>query len=178
MTYHRLVWPLLVVLCFNDGAVARKDLRLPNAVIPESYRIKILPMFVEGDFRLFGNVRMDFFIVEPTDRIVMHAVNLTIDDGATIVLLANESHRAVKRSESPHDQEDDPLEVATEIVESDAGFRVTYDAEKEFVIFELPWTLRVGRRYRIQFGYRGQLSQGLEGLYLSHYIDRQSGSKR
>ena len=89
-----------------------------------------------------------------------------------------ESARRRGGASCAHDQEDDPLEVATEIVESDAGFRVTYDAEKEFVIFELPWTLRVGRRYRIRFGYRGQLSQGLEGLYLSHYIDRQSGSKR
>jgi len=86
MADHWMAWPLLVVLCFVSGAVTwQNDLRLPQTIIPESYRIKILPMLIEGDFRLFGNVRMDFFTTEPTDRIVMHAVNLTIDEADRIL---------------------------------------------------------------------------------------------
>ena len=63
MADHWMAWPLLVVLCFVSGAVTwQNDLRLPQTIIPESYRIKILPMLIEGDFRLFGNVRMDFLL--------------------------------------------------------------------------------------------------------------------
>lgn len=176
MADHWMAWPLLVVLCFVSGAVTwQNDLRLPQTIIPESYRIKILPMLIEGDFRLFGNVRMDFFTTEPTDRIVMHAVNLTIDEKITVNALKNKCGNV---AESVEPRTEELLDVANEMEDHHEGFLVTYDNEKEFVVIELPWTLNANRRYRIKFSYRGQLSEESEGLQLSHYQDRKTGSKR
>ena len=71
---------LVGLACHVSVASDDNDIRLPQSIIPENYRIKMLPILEEGDFRLFGSVRMDFRVKEATDRIVLHAVNLTVDN--------------------------------------------------------------------------------------------------
>ncbi len=172
-------WTLFLLvaaaLCSNDGMAAADGIRLPGSVVPENYRIKILPIIEEGDFRLFGSVRLDFSTTEPIDRIVLHAVNLTMDEKITVVPLAGKCRSVVKRAEP---EEDDPLELAAETDDHHGGYHVSYDREKEFVIIGLPWTLNANHRYRIKFTYHGQLSQGLDGLYRTDYPDPTTGSKR
>ena len=167
MTFHGSIVGLLALVFFGDGALSAKEDARP-AIIPKHYRIRILPQLEEGDFRLSGSVALDFAVAVPTDRIVLHAANLTL--GRTISV-----ESAVRLIPS---LEGDPLEVQWEPNEPRLKYNVTYETERETVVIQLPWTLVVGQRYRINVTYDGWLTVDSRGLHRSHYYDRITGSKR
>ena len=51
--------------------------RLPGAVLPRRYQVELRPDLDAGEFS--GTVTIDVEVVEPTDRIVLHALDLEID---------------------------------------------------------------------------------------------------
>ena len=168
---------LLLMLLVGVWAVEDLNVRLPGSIVAEHYRIKMITVLQEGDFRLVGSLRMDFTVKESTDQVVMHAINLTVvEDSVNIITLSRGDPRALS------------VEELLSIVEESSDSRsdsepirsqsVVYDAENEFVIIRLTSPLIENRRYRINFNYRGKLSDGLKGFYRSHYIDRSSNSKR
>ena len=167
---------LVGLACHVSVASDDNDIRLPQSIIPENYRIKMLPILDEGDFRLFGSVRMDFRVKEATDRIVLHAVNLTVDNVNVrpLVLVASRCLDAAKSAAA----EADLLELKSDPEEPSNNYQISYDADKDFVIIQLPWTLTENRRYRIDLNYRGMVSESLDGLYRVRYLDRSTKSKK
>lgn len=153
---------LILFLCFvaihhKNGATAEdkktNDIRLPKSVVPEHYNVSILPDLETNEME--GTVRMDFHVLNVTDRIVMHGVNLTVVDESVVVELLDPSAG------------DKQLKFAS----------VQYDSVKEFIIIQLDSPLNPGR-YRVSLDYVGFLSNNLKGLYRSNYFDLTSQSKK
>ena len=164
---------LLICAALAKDSDVDDDIRLPSNIVPKNYRVKLLPILKEDDFRLYGSVRMEFLVKEATDRIVMHAVNLTISDNINIVPVLVKNKNPQSRSFDA-----DLAELLTDPVEQANGYNISYDTRKDFVFIDLPWTLIANRRYRISMNYRGKVSDTLTGLYRTHYIDRNTSLKR
>jgi Peptidase M1 N-terminal domain len=168
---------LLLMLFVGVWAVEDLNVRLPGSIVAEHYRIKMITVLQEGDFRLVGSLRMDFTVKESTDQVVMHAINLTVvEDSVNIITLSRGDPRSLSVEELLSIvEESSDSRTDSEPIRSQS---VVYDAENEFVIIRLTSALIENRRYRINFNYRGKLSDGLKGFYRSHYIDRSTSSRR
>ena len=163
---------LVIIACF--GVNAQDDsIRLPDSVIPEHYRIRILSILDQDDFRMVGNVHMNVFVRQATDRIVLHAVDLTLlNDSISVAPLVPKNGRNFL------DDLEDSEHGDPNLKERIAIKTVSYDSEKEFVVIRLASKMEDNRRYGVHFNYRGKLSKGLKGFYRSDYLNKKDQSKR
>jgi hypothetical protein len=61
------------------------DVRLPRAVIPDSYNIKIIPFIFEGNFTFNGEVAVVVNVTETTSNITLHFNDIKIyEDTVTV----------------------------------------------------------------------------------------------
>ena len=61
------------------------DVRLPRAVIPDSYKIKIVPFIYEGNFTFNGDVAVIVNVTETTSNITLHFNDIKIyEDTVTV----------------------------------------------------------------------------------------------
>lgn len=129
-----------------DGVQATKPreapayYRLPENVIPSKYTILLEPLLLEDTFN--GNVVIDVDVVEETDTITFHAVEITFVE--TKVLNSN----------------NEEIEIVEESVEEDRDFRILHFGSK----------LAVGA-YTIKISYVGELNGHNDGFYRSNYTD-------
>lgn len=56
-----------------------KNVRLPRALLPSHYEIRLFPILEKGSFSNLGYVSIDLECKEETDRVVLHAKELVID---------------------------------------------------------------------------------------------------
>jgi aminopeptidase N len=61
------------------------DVRLPRAVIPDSYKIKVIPFIYEGNFTFNGEVAVIVNVTEKTSNITLHFNDIKISEDTVTV---------------------------------------------------------------------------------------------
>jgi hypothetical protein len=122
MAFTRLTrrcWTLamLLVLALPSSSPGQ---RLPTTALPTHYSLHFAPD-LEAE-RFTGRAIIDVVVPRPTDRIVLHAVDLAIHDA--VVVVAGHPQRAESRLEP--DRDTLTLRLPQPIGPGDAQLRVTY----------------------------------------------------
>ena len=76
------------------------DYRLPRTVVPSHYDLEIAPDL--GASRFMGSVAIDVTVAEPTDTVVLNAVDLDIQDA--VVVVGEVDHRATARMDPENER--------------------------------------------------------------------------
>ena len=62
-----------------------KNVRLPRAVLPRHYELRLLPILQNANFSILGRVSIDIECFEDTDRIVLHSLDINVDPRSVTV---------------------------------------------------------------------------------------------
>ncbi|KAJ0178640.1 hypothetical protein K1T71_005415 [Dendrolimus kikuchii] len=128
---------------------APTNLRLPTYVKPTRYYLKITPYIYEGNFTFDGEVSIVLTVLNETEQITFHGVDLVLHD---VKLYGNEDGKQV---------------IVTRRIE---------DPQRHFQTLYLAEMLVVGKQYVLNISYTGILNDNLHGFYRSSYEDK--GDKR
>ena len=145
-------WLVLVFLC---RTAATLDMRLPSSIVPIHYDVRIDSDASSPHFTFKGRTVIDVLVTNSTDRIIVHAVHLTMDRNSVAV-------------------EELAASGAQRISVTDVG----YDAERELVAIELATCLKANRYFRVSIDYNATVEHTLRGFYRSFYHDRRSNQKK
>ncbi|KAK7793608.1 hypothetical protein R5R35_013591 [Gryllus longicercus] len=118
------------------------DVRLPRALRPRAYTLRLTPFIFEGNFTFHGEVELTADVVEPTDNVTLHAHDLAVDSSSVRVVAGDEA-----------------LPVT----------RVSNDTARQFLVLSLGATAAAGRRLTVSMRYVGRLNDVLQGFYRSSY---------
>lgn len=121
-----------------------KDVRLPRAIRPIAYDVKLLPFLIVDNFTFIGEVEIRIKIVEDCKNITLHSVSLKIHQNLTRVY---------------------EIETNTSIPIKKQYFV----DEKQFLIIDLDGKLDKGKEYLIKMKFEGILNDYLQGFYRSSY---------
>lgn len=131
----------------NTNASTKVDVRLPRAILPISYDLKLIPFLIADNFTFRGETQIKLRILEDCDNITLHSVQLTIrplDVKIYKLMEGEEDEEIVKRRQFTVD-------------------------EKQFYVIELRETLLKDQIYMLKIKYVGQLNDYLQGFYRSSY---------
>nr|CAD7397313.1 unnamed protein product [Timema poppensis] len=119
--------------------------RLPTAVVPESYTLKVIPYFeVDSEFTFDGEVVIRVNVKEPTDRIVLHVNQLDIvESSLTITSVSDQTQLTI--------------------------INTTLDTPRQFFDIQLQEELVEGSVYDVKIIYVGYLNNDMAGFYRSYY---------
>lgn len=129
------------------------DIRLPKSIVPEHYFVGIVPDIHQNNNAIEGFVHLDFFVQTPTDRIVMHAVNLTLNEDSVSVNLLPSKNMEMMRENDVSKTSSSGLSEKLKMLK--VLRPISYDADKEFAIIHLGSKLEENQRYRVSFNYSG-----------------------
>ena len=130
-----------------------RDVRLPLHLIPEGYRVRLLPSLEEdGDFTFTGEVTLTLLAAAAGRNVTVHVKDLVVENDTI----------SVRDTTTGYD-----LTVSG----------VKYDADREFLVILLPRDVQLQHRYDVTIRYTGNLKDKLAGFYRSSYKDPQ-GKKR
>nr|CAD7396260.1 unnamed protein product [Timema cristinae] len=119
--------------------------RLPTAVVPDSYTLKVIPYFeVDSEFTFDGEVVIRINVNEPTDRIVLHVNQLDIVESSLNITSVSEGTQ---------------LTV----------INTTLDTPRQFFDIQLEEELVEGGVYDVKVIYVGYLNDDMAGFYRSYY---------
>ncbi|XP_016947727.2 glutamyl aminopeptidase [Drosophila biarmipes] len=116
------------------------DYRLPGNLVPTHYDLYLFPNIETGEFS--GQETITITVVEATDKIVLHSLNLNISS-VSIMNTGSET-----------------LEI----------LGTTVDSVREFLIIHLSEQLPQGREVRLHIGFEGSMANKIVGLYSSSYL--------
>lgn len=128
------------------------DYRLPTNLKPFDYELILKPyigtesVYGNRSFTFDGQVSIMFKCVQPTNRIVMHELNLII--------------RRVR------------LGTQRTALQEISMSRIEHDHEREFLIINLDSACVRNADYWVQIDYTGFLTDSLAGFYRSSYLDQ------
>ncbi|XP_065203828.1 aminopeptidase N-like [Planococcus citri] len=132
-------------------AKSTRNVRLPRAVVPDSYRLKIIPFIWEGNFTFNGEVSIVVNITESTKNITLHSLNLNI------------SQAQIFKLPKPIPNEPFGREEEVEI------YGTSEDKERQFFILHFDHYLEKDSQYRVFIRYDGIINDNLQGFYRSSY---------
>ena len=155
----RFLLPLALVLaiqCQNANAIPfsgltkyaevakeKTNYRLPEEVIPKSYKIRLTPK-LNGDFTFEGESTITVITSKPIKNITLHSRDLTIHEAKTKVLVNGK---------------DDIFKLHK------------YDGVKDFLILDLTSEIKENTRLEINLSYTGKLNDDFRGFYRSSYVE-------
>jgi puromycin-sensitive aminopeptidase len=128
------------------------DYRLPTDVAPRRYDLHLTPDLDAATFT--GSERIEIEVIQPTDRIVMNAKELSVRSA---------------QLESGWQSSGEALTDARDLA-------VSFDEENERVIFDAGSAIPAGR-YSLSCAFAGTLNDKLHGFYRSRFVD-DSGVER
>lgn len=138
-----LLFAILSVLNFAPSEAQDTNLRLPRAVRPLHYEIKLETAVHEGGIRDYeGSVKIDLSVVETTNQVVLHHRDLSITN---VQLFYNQT--------------------GVEIDISSTG----YNNETEFFTITTSSELTVSSILSLEIQFNGKLQTGTAGFYRSQY---------
>jgi aminopeptidase N len=147
-----LLAAVFVSIVIGEGKVL-PDIRLPKSIVPEHYNVGIVPDIYQNNNAIEGFVHIDFFVQSPTDRIVMHSVNLNLNEDSITVNLLPSKTMEMMRENDVSKSSSNGISEKSKILK--VLRPVSYDVEKEFAIIHLGSKLEENRRYRVMFNYSG-----------------------
>ncbi|XP_032687647.1 aminopeptidase N-like isoform X2 [Odontomachus brunneus] len=121
---------------------------LPQQVMPVHYNIRLIPHIAEGNFTSNGETSIDVKVLEPTDVVVLHIMELTIDESQTRMTCKDE--HALYYVPKRHD----------------------YNNRSEILTLQFDKPLDIGV-YTLYLKFMGVISSLNHGLYRSFYIDNE-----
>ncbi|KAH8335428.1 hypothetical protein KR074_001621 [Drosophila pseudoananassae] len=116
------------------------DYRLPSTLKPTHYDLYLFPNTETGEFS--GQETIEITVLEATDKIVLHSLNLNI------------SSYSVQNTGSN-----------TLVIQE-----VSLDSVREFLVFQLSEELEQGREVQLHIGFEGSMANKIVGLYSSSYL--------
>ncbi|KAL2717324.1 putative aminopeptidase-2 [Vespula squamosa] len=126
----------------------KNEYRLPGDVVPKKYVLSLEPFLDPSNFTFSGNLQILAVTTKKTNRIVLHASDITIY--VVQVLISNNK----KVNISQH-----------------------YKDKNDFFVIELEQTLDDKTEMTIVIRFLGKLNEDRRGFYRSYYIDK-NGKKR
>ena len=123
------------------------DVRLPRAVVPDSYELKLIPFIWEGNFTFNGEVKILVNVTEDTKSVALHAVDMIIDESFTTI----REHSGANNTK------------AIGIVGQ------KNDTERQFHVIKTSDTLERGMQYVVHLKFVGHLNDYMQGFYRSSY---------
>lgn len=133
---------------YEEDTSATTDYRLPTNIVPETYEVYLTPWIVVDNFTFDGIVDIVANVVTATDRVVVHAQEITWNE----------------------------ITVATNGTEIGI-VNVTYSSTYHFLAIELNSTVSVGTVLDIHIEYWGYLNTEMRGFYRSSYINAEGDTK-
>nr|CAD7438148.1 unnamed protein product [Timema bartmani] len=122
------------------------DVRLPRAIKPDSYDIKIIPFIVEGNFTFHGAVSIVLNVTQDTRNVTLHVNDIKVLQDTVEVVEERDTNGFV------------------------AVQRISNDSARQFLVLHLAGVLTAGRQYTVRMRYIGNLNDALQGFYRSSYI--------
>lgn len=129
-------------------ASSQRGFRLPAAVAPSYYQLKLVPTFEDG-FETTGEVKITLKCKEPTDRIIFNQNSINI----TSVILSSHSASTIK-------------------IKAQKVLR-----ELQMHELELESQLEEGQEYFLDMNFSYPLNDQLEGFYRSSYKDEKGNTR-
>ncbi|KAH8336361.1 hypothetical protein KR059_004239 [Drosophila kikkawai] len=123
------------------------DYRLPGNLVPTHYDLYLFPNIETGEFN--GQETITIQVAEATDKIVLHSLNLNISS----VAVMNTGSETLDVQET------------------------SFDAVREFLIFQLNEPLTQGRVIQLHIGFEGSMANKIVGLYSSSYVKEDESRK-
>lgn len=71
---------------------SNKNVRLPRAVLPIRYDVRLFPVLEKGNFSILGHVSIDVHCKMETDRIVLHSADIVVDPKSVEVYKKSSNH--------------------------------------------------------------------------------------
>lgn len=127
-----------------------ENVRLPRAVLPIHYDVRLLPILENGNFSIIGRVSIDVKCKEETDRIVLHSADIVVDAKSVNLI--------------QHGKVDQNVAVDS----------IRYNTELEFLTVQLgqkggKLKLVKGLNYTLSMDFVANLTDSLKGFYRSSY---------
>lgn len=66
-----------------------KNVRLPRAVLPRRYDVRLFPILEKGNFSILGRVSIEVECKQETDRIVLHSADIAVEPKSVRVTTRN-----------------------------------------------------------------------------------------
>lgn len=149
----------------NSETLSGIEFRLPESVQPLHYQLELIPSLDPStNFSLDGRVWIDVKCMEDTDRITLHAKNITIRESSVTVFQVSIAELGVKG-----------------VLGNPQEFHIkshTYCELREFYTFGFSPKLDKNYFYRIYIEYTGKLHDDMKGLYRGSYVDKLSNQTR
>nr|CAD7399422.1 unnamed protein product [Timema poppensis] len=156
----------------KDALSHMNDFYLPRAVIPNSYRLKLIPNVDEGQFK--GHVWINVTCMEATDTIVLHAH----ED-------LNISQSTISVKQISADGEARVSEAVMKIKNTSPSIRelsvsgTKKEIAKQWYIIMLAESLKKNTMYEVQLNFLGQLNdEHNEGFFRGYYVDSKTQQKK
>lgn len=133
------------------------DMRLPRSLVPERYTITLKPDFYTRIIEevnvtspnqtlvFSGNTTVEFHCIQKTRTIYLHSKNLLVFNE---MVMNKDTNKEIKVSSMKH-----------------------HNDESDFLEIQLHGDLEAGGNYTVHLGFSGEISEYLEGLYLSSYVE-------
>lgn len=127
----------------------RTNVRLPKAMHPVSYELKLMPFLYSGNFTFTGDVRIKVNVTKNCQNVTLHATALKI---ATVDVwhIGNATHMADSRTQ----------------IDISEHYAIAAD---QFYVIIFPAELEANHTYEIEIKYTGVLNDMLQGFYRSSY---------
>ncbi|XP_053202337.1 aminopeptidase N-like [Panonychus citri] len=180
--------------------------RLPISIVPSSYDIKLQPFIIINNFTFNGDVKIILDVRQSTNRITLHANDLTIyNESIKVERLTFNTMETSKLTDNNKQQStnrnnqisggnsgdiDDGLSsflvpksrTIRSIVNSTKSIipivSTSIEKENDFFIINLSTDLIAGNSYSITMRFLGNLNKDLAGFYRSSYNDTITNQKR
>ena len=143
--------PTIIVSTPTDtnGFETTNNIRLPQNIVPSYYKLKVIPYLEEAkNFTMDGTVQITFTCLEPTNVIVLHSKNNTIDE--PLVTIKNQLDSSKMISIKSH----------------------AYDLKRDFYEITLNEYLKKDGVYKLFIPFTTDISEDLNGFYKSSYVDK------
>lgn len=125
--------------------------RLPRALEPTHYKIKLLPFLIENNFTTHGFISIEFKAKEPTDKIVLNVNDIDIDQDSLRVKIAKDGSF---------------LQILDQ----------AYNKEAQLYTIVISKKFKKDNDYRVEMNFVAKLNDHMQGFYRSSYYS--NGTKR
>ncbi|XP_048524081.1 aminopeptidase N [Dendroctonus ponderosae] len=128
----------------KPSTVKDLGLRLSKDMVPDSYKVHLIPFIQEDNFTFHGEEIILVNVSEASTNVTLHSVGLSIV--AVNVMNINNESISVKDVRS--------LE------------------RKQFIVIDLDGVVEAGQQYQIYIKFKGVLNDMLQGFYRSSYVEQ------
>lgn len=122
------------------------NFRLPSTVFPRHYVLEIKPYLIPDNFKFEGSVKISLECVKKTNEIILHALNLTINEDSVKLQTADNND----------------VEISG----------IKYYPEIHFIVIELNQYLNSNSSYQLSLNYSGKMLNDGKGIFYSTFDDQ------